>query len=97
MHKAGLCAACCDESTDISTFNQFITFVIYVDSNGVIQNKFMDIRSLGEKRRKALNLLDKFKSVAKEKELDLLKLCCFSCDGAAAMIGVKHEMTTPFK
>ncbi|KAA6380450.1 MAG: putative Zinc finger protein 862 [Streblomastix strix] len=97
VHKAGLCAACCDESTDISTFNQFITFVIYVDSNGVIQNKFMDIRSLGEKRRKALNLLDKFKSVAKEKELDLLKLCCFSCDGAAAMIGVKHEMTTPFK
>ncbi|KAA6403645.1 MAG: putative PiggyBac transposable element-derived protein 1 [Streblomastix strix] len=54
----------------------------------------MDIRSLGEKRGKALNPLDIFKSMAKEKELDLLKLSNFSCDGAVAMMGVKHGMAT---
>ncbi|KAA6395530.1 MAG: hypothetical protein EZS28_008943 [Streblomastix strix] len=97
MHKAGLWAACYDESTDVSTQNQFITFVRYVDSNGVIQNKFMVIRSLGEKERKTLNLLDKFKSMAKEKQLDLLKLCGFSFDGAAIMMCVELGMSTLLK
>ncbi|KAA6392517.1 MAG: hypothetical protein EZS28_011955 [Streblomastix strix] len=92
--KAGLWVACCNESTDISTLNQFITFARYVDSNGVIQNKFMDIRSLVEKGGKASNLLDKFKSIAKEKELDLLKFCSFSCGEAAPMMGVKNGDTS---
>ncbi|KAA6391314.1 MAG: hypothetical protein EZS28_013161 [Streblomastix strix] len=97
MHKAGLRAACCDENTDISTLYQFITFVKFVDSNGDIQNKFMDIRSFGEKGGKAWNHLNQFKSIAKEKKLDLIKFCGFSCDRAAAMMCVKHGLTTLLK
>ncbi|KAA6390010.1 MAG: hypothetical protein EZS28_014464 [Streblomastix strix] len=68
VHKAVWLPKRCDESTDISTLNQFITFVGYVDSNRVIRNKFMEIRSLGDKEAKALKLLDKFKSMIKDKE-----------------------------
>jgi hypothetical protein len=81
-----------DESTDVSMFSQYITFVRFVDNVGRVQVKFLDIRRLGSAGGTAANLLATFKKVAEEYELDTNNHVAIACDGAAAMLGRNNGM-----
>ena len=76
-----------DESTDISVFQQYVTFIRYVDSTGTVHVKFLDIRPVGPEGATSNNLVKMFKQVAADYDLSLSNHVAMSCDGAAAMFG----------
>ena len=76
-----------DESTDISAFQQYVTFIRYVDSTGKVHVKFLDIRPVGPEGATSDNLVKMFKQVAADYDLSLSNHVAMSCDGAAAMFG----------
>ena len=76
-----------DESTDISVFQQYVTFIRYVDSVRKVHVKFLDLRPVGVEGATSDNLVKIFKQVAADYDLSLCHHVAMSCDGAAAMLG----------
>lgn len=79
-----------DETTDITTAQQFITFVRYV-YNGEIKVKFLDIRRLDLLGATGENLYNTFLKVTRDYDLNLKYHVALSCDGAAAMFGIHNS------
>ena len=76
-----------DETTDIATFQQYITFVQYINTKGCQATAFLDIRHIDACGATAANLFRLWNEVACDYDLDVSKHVTFACDGAAAMIG----------
>ena len=76
-----------DETTDIATFQQYITFVQYINPKGCQATAFLDIRHIDACGAPAANLFRLWNEVACDYDLDVRKHVAFACDGAAAMIG----------
>ncbi|KAA6372558.1 MAG: hypothetical protein EZS28_031915 [Streblomastix strix] len=89
--------ACIDESTDIATLNQFVTFTCYLDENGLPQTSFLDVRPLSSKGDIAQNLYETFIQVSVNHGLNLDDPIWICVDGASAMIGCLNSMTSKLK
>ena len=76
-----------DETTDIATFQQYITFVQYINTKGCQATAFLDIRHIDACGPTAANLFRLWNEVACDYDLDVSKHVAFACNGAAAMIG----------
>ena len=83
-----------DESSDISVFQQYITFVRFVSDSGKAETRFLDIRQIHADRATAKNLLNTWKQVASDYGLDQRHHVAISCDVAAAMLGKHNGMAT---
>lgn len=81
-----------DESTDISTQQQYIPFIRYV-RRGKVCVRFLDICSIDEHGTTADNLHKYWTNVAADYELNTRQHIGISCDGAASMLG-KHKSLT---
>ncbi|KAA6358809.1 MAG: hypothetical protein EZS28_045664, partial [Streblomastix strix] len=88
---------CIDESTDVATLNQFVTFIRYLDENGLPQTSFLDVRPLSSKGATAQNLYETFIQVSVDHGLNLDDLIGICVDGASAMIGCRNSMTSKLK
>ncbi|KAA6388554.1 MAG: hypothetical protein EZS28_015920 [Streblomastix strix] len=83
---------CIDESTDAATLNQFVTFIRYLDENGLPQTSFLDVRPLSSKGATAQNLYEIFIQVSVDHGLNLDDLIGICVDGASAMIGCRNSL-----
>jgi len=94
--KCHIWSSMVDETNDISTFKQYITFVRYV-VKGQIKVRFLDIRKVDKSGATASNLFAMFKSVAADCQLDLKKHVAIATDGAAAMTGRHNSLAQKLK
>ena len=78
-----------DDTTDITTLQQYITFIRYVNTRGGQSTAFLDIRQIDAYRASAVNLYRLWNEVAIDYNLDVSKHAAIACDGAAAMIAVE--------
>ncbi|KAA6369244.1 MAG: hypothetical protein EZS28_035229 [Streblomastix strix] len=87
---------CIDESTDIASLNQFVTFIRYLKKNGIPQTSFLDVRPLSNKGA-AQNLYETFIQVSVDHGLNLDDQIGICVDGASAMIGCRNSVMSKFK
>ena len=92
LKKAGFWASMVDETTDIATLQQYITFVRYVEE-GEIKVSFLDIRRIDANGATAKNLYKYWQDVADIYSLDQEKHIAMSVDGCAAMLGKNNSLT----
>ena len=79
-----------DETTDIATLQQYITFVRYVEE-GEIKVSFLDIRHIDANGATTNNLYKYWQDVADIYSLD--QHIAMSVDGSAAMLGKNNSLT----
>ena len=92
--KQSLCwATMVDETIDIATLQQYITFVQYVNKKRRQATAFLDIRRIDAHGATATNLFRLWKEVADDYSLDVGKHVAIACDGAAAMIGRQNSLS----
>ena len=92
--KKSVCwASIIDETTDIATLQQYITFVQYVNTNGCQSTAFLDIHPIDARGATAANLFRLRNEVAADYDLDVSKHVAIACDGAAAMIGRRNSLS----
>ena len=92
--KQSLCwATMVDETTDIATLQQYITFVQYVNKKGRQATAFLDIHRIDARGATAANLFRLWNEVAADYGLDVGKHVAIACDGAAAMIGRRNSLS----
>ncbi|KAA6363505.1 MAG: hypothetical protein EZS28_040968 [Streblomastix strix] len=84
---------CIDESTYISSLNQFATFIRFIDKDNKLKTAILDIRLLSSKGASAENFLLTFYETCKDYGLDLNNLMGICVYGAQNMIGCRHSMT----
>ncbi|KAA6382881.1 MAG: hypothetical protein EZS28_021593 [Streblomastix strix] len=84
---------CIDESTDISSLNQFATFIRFIDKDNKLKPAFLDIRPLSSKGATAENFLSTFYEMCQDHGLNLKNFMGICVDGASNMIGCRHSMT----
>ena len=82
-----------DETTDITTLQQYITFVQYINARGVQSTAFLDICKVDARGATAANLFRLWNEVANDYGLDVNKHVAIACDGAAAMIGRRNSLS----
>ena len=82
-----------DDTTDITTLQQYITFVQYINARGGQSTAFLDIRQIGTGGATAANLFRLWNEVASDYTLDVNKHVALACDGAAAMIGCRNSLS----
>ncbi|KAA6386776.1 MAG: hypothetical protein EZS28_017695 [Streblomastix strix] len=83
---------CIDESTDISSLNQFATFITFINKDNKLKTAFLDIRPLSSKGARAENHLSTFYEMSQYHRLDLKNLMGICVDGASNMIHCRHSM-----
>lgn len=93
VRKSPCWASMVDETTDITSTQQYITFVQYLNSRGKKVTSFLDIRPIDERGGTAENLFATWKEVADDYDLDTTKHVALACDGAAAMLGCKKSLS----
>ena len=82
-----------DESTDVTQFQQYLTFVRYV-YRGVIKTKFLDTRRLDVQGATGQNLFKYWTDVAADYDLSIEDHVAIGCDGARAMIGANNSLVS---
>jgi len=80
-------ASMVDETTGIATFQQYITFVQYINTKRCQATAFLDARGAT-----AANLFRLWNDVAADYDLDVSKHVAVACDGAAAMICRRNSL-----
>ena len=96
IREAGFWSSLVDESTDVSNFQQFITFVRYL-KNGKPLTRFLDTRRVNADGANARNLHRIWNEVVLENQLDMINHVGLSCDGAAVMLGKKNSLAEKIK
>ena len=96
IREAGFWSSLVDESTDVSNFQQFITFVRYL-KNGKPLTRFLDTRRVDADGANARNLHRIWNEVVLENQLDMINHVGLSCDGAAVMLGKKNSLAEKIK
>ena len=86
VKKSPCWATMVDETTNIATFQQYITFVQYTNTKRCQATAFLDIRHIDACGATAANLFRLWNEVACDYDLDVSKHVAFACDGAAAII-----------
>ena len=82
-----------DDTTDVTTLLQYITFIRYVNARGGQSTAFLDIRLIDAHEASAVNLFRLWNEVAIDYNLDVSKHVAIACDGAAAMIGCRNFLS----
>ncbi|KAA6398795.1 MAG: hypothetical protein EZS28_005682 [Streblomastix strix] len=85
-----------DESMDVTSLNQFITYIRFYYYNQILTH-FLDIRELIPQGQTAENLKATFKSVFEEENLDLNYCVGIYTDGSASMVGKGAGMVSKIK
>ncbi|KAG8197548.1 hypothetical protein JTE90_007284 [Oedothorax gibbosus] len=96
MSSSNYISVLVDESTDVSTFEKFIMYVKFIDSDATATTKFLALRNVESGTADALKslLLD----VLKEFGIDFeKKLVAFCCDGASVNLGIRRGVSTQLK
>ena len=81
-----------DETTDISTLNQMITFIHFIDKEGKATVKFLSVENLLEEfdSANAEAIFETMKSVLSQRGIDFMKMTGFTSDGANVMVGRRN-------
>ena len=82
-----------DDITDITTLQQYITFVQYINAKGGQSTAFLYIRQIGAGGATAANLFRLWNEVANDYSLDINQHVAIACVGAAAMIGCRNSLS----
>ena len=82
-----------NDTTDITTLQQGITFIRYVNARGGQSTAFLDIRQIDAHRASTFNLFRLWNEVAIDYNLDVSKHVVCACDGVAAMIICRNSLS----
>jgi len=82
-----------DETTDISTLHQYITFIQYINRKRCQSTAFFYIRRIDAHGATAANLFRPWNDVAADYNLDVSRHVAVACDGAAAMIVRRNSVS----
>ena len=82
-------ATMADDTTDITTLQQHITFIRYVNARGGQLTAFLDSHQNDAHGASAINLFRLWNEVAIDYNLDVSKHAAIACDGAIAMIAAE--------
>ena len=93
LSEAQFWASMVDESTDVTQFQQYLTFVRYVH-RGMIKTKFLDTRRLDARGATGENLFKYWTDVAADYDLSIEDHVAIGCDGARAMIGANNSLVS---
>ena len=93
---SGYWASLVDETTDVTTLQQYITFVRYVHK-GVPKTFFLDIRPLDTGGATAINIYNTWKQVADDYGLVEQQNIANATDGAHAMVGEHNSLGQKIK
>lgn len=83
-----------DESTDISVNKLLCINVKYIDENGIVCDRLLELLSIDAKNANAENLFIAFKNCMETKNISLKNIIGFACDNANVMIGKNNSFMT---
>lgn len=83
-----------DESTDISLNKLLCINVKFVDNNGKINDKLLELLTIDSKCANAENLFGAFKNCMHSKNIPLKNIIGLACDNASVMLGKHNSFMT---